>query len=369
MLTLCIIGVVGPGTAHHLRSDTMMIPLIEHSLNPLVEACEDILAAAWSLHRHETDILILADMGRDDIPRTVRDFWSDFGRPMPTRTVEGRVLSAALQPAGYTGLLDRGGWAQREASEELRGFAAARRGGVDVVPLFVVIAGGHWATMWSPPGSPVVAIRHEPVPDPEATEATGNPTTFREEMTMGQQSRRKRLRRLGPVGPADAAEFEAAADRGALLGLNEFRIRALKKAAVDRGYGADAIVLLLDLRDPYARQVHDELHGAGRLGDRLGQPLREGDDLQMICLHWTPFRELFSPNHRAIFDRARADDIRVAILSGGHTQAAILPGDCKWDDTPVALLVQTASDVAAGYTEIPRVILDQLDRQGREGRP
>jgi hypothetical protein len=141
--------------------------LAEHRMNHVVEACKPLLAGAWERHTSETDIIILSDMGRDDITQAATDFWRLFGSGVPTLSVDGRDWCAMLQREAFLDPLAQGGFAQREAAKELRGFAAARRSGLNVVPLFVVQEGGHWATMWGPPESNVVPIRHEPQPEPD----------------------------------------------------------------------------------------------------------------------------------------------------------------------------------------------------------
>jgi hypothetical protein len=168
------------------------------------------------------------------------------------------------------------------------------------------------------------------------------------------------------VSPADEVELEAAEDRHGLLMANEFQVRLAKRKAALAGDG-DVIALLLDLRDPHARRVHDDVVGAIRAVGKLvtyGQTAAD-NGLRLLTLPWPPFREQFSPNHRAVFDRARPDDTRVAVMSGGHTLAAVVPGDRKLEDVPQLVVTQTESDRAAGCTSIPSWVFDHLG----PGRP
>jgi hypothetical protein len=139
----------------------------EHNCNPTVEACQGLLQAAWAHHNSDTDILILSDMGRQDTAEAAGAFWKLFKREPPVIEFEGRTWTACLQPARFLDVLARGGFAQREATKELRGFAAARKSGMNVVPLLFGALDGHWATMWSPPDSNVVPVRHEPRIEPD----------------------------------------------------------------------------------------------------------------------------------------------------------------------------------------------------------
>jgi hypothetical protein len=125
-------------------------------------------------------------------------------------------------------------------------------------------------------------------------------------------------------GPA----VDPAIARQRLVFDNESRIRALKRAAVEEGYGDDAMVLFLDLDDPHAKVIYDLVTvEAGPRYRRPGQPTRASDRVQMVVPPWPPFRDLFSSINRATFDLARPDEIRVAVMSGGHTLSALMRMD------------------------------------------
>jgi hypothetical protein len=152
------------------------------------------------------------------------------------------------------------------------------------------------------------------------------------------------------ICPVRDPAVEAAIARQCLLSDNEFKIRALKRAAVEEGYGDDVMVSVLDLDDPYAKSIYDQVTGAfGPRYRRLGQPMQASDRVQMVVLPWPPFRDLFSPNHRATFDAARPIDIRVAVMSGGHTLAAIVPGDFPLKEVG---RIATVEDEDGGTTAI-----------------
>jgi hypothetical protein len=133
-----------------------------------------------------------------------------------------------------------------------------------------------------------------------------------------------------PELQAGLAAVTNASNRHETVKANEFKIRSLKRAMVQQGQG-DCIVLLLDLADPYARQINDEIRKHG-LYVHMGQPERPGDELYMHAMVYAPFRELFSPSHRQAFDACAPNDIRVAFMSEGRTLAHILPGDTKIQD-------------------------------------
>jgi hypothetical protein len=135
---------------------------MEHRLNPIVEASEYILRGAWLHHAAADDILCLTDTSRRNAKEACGRFWKPRGGAVPTVAVGGLMMAAHLQPASWLGLLEENSAALSNtalaaAASELRGFAASRKAGLDIVPLFVVLAGGHWATQWSPPRGPGTA--------------------------------------------------------------------------------------------------------------------------------------------------------------------------------------------------------------------
>jgi hypothetical protein len=161
-----------------------------------------------------------------------------------------------------------------------------------------------------------------------------------------------RSRMVSVVPPSEAHLEESAVRRRAVVAANEFRIRALKYEVVKVGAGDDLIVLMLDLDDPHARAIHEDLSRWPGPGGQLGQPPRPGDPLQLLAVSYSPLRELFSPNHRNLFDRVGPEDIRVALLSEGRTLATVRYADQAMGDSPTLLTVQTEADREAG-TIIP----------------
>ena len=141
-------------------------------LNRTVEWCEPLLRRIWERHRHDDDIIVLADPSRDDIREQVAKWWDLNDKASLAKLEEDAKRNGALpflpylQPSKFLDALSQGGWAQREAAKELRAFAGMRTLGV--VPLFVVSKEGHWATQWAVPGSGLVCVRLRPKPRPEA---------------------------------------------------------------------------------------------------------------------------------------------------------------------------------------------------------
>jgi hypothetical protein len=159
--------------------------------------------------------------------------------------------------------------------------------------------------------------------------------------------------------PASQAHIADSAERRQrLFDQNEFKIRAIWQEAVKAGAGDDFIVLLLDLNDPIARQIY-ESRPSDAEEKRIGQPARPEDTLQLLGASYSRFRELFSPNHRNLFDRCRSGDIRAALMSEGRTMAMILPGDAKLKDIAPFIAIQTAEDRKAG-TMLPEWILPPM---------
>ena len=156
------------------------------------------------------------------------------------------------------------------------------------------------------------------------------------------------------VDPKDAPLVDNAERRRELFDLNEFKIRAIKQHAVKAGAGDDFIVLMLDLNDSLARQIYESTPPNAE-GSRIGQPVRPGDTLQLLGTEYSPFREMFSPNHRNLFDTCRPSDIQVALMSEGRTMAMIMPGDAKLEDVPPFLVVQTEEDQRSRDDPAPRV--------------
>jgi hypothetical protein len=167
----------------------------------------------------------------------------------------------------------------------------------------------------------------------------------------------RHLRRIS-IAPGDAPLVDDAERRARLFRIHEFKIRMVRREA---DLGDDLIVLLLDHADALAREISAAYHTAPDVR-QLGQPRRPGDDLEIISLPYSRIRHLFSPNNRAILDRAGTDDIRAALMSNGRTLVATLPGDCRFGDVPVALIVQTEADRKVGR-RIPDEILDAIDRR------
>jgi len=123
-----------------------------------------------------------------------------------------------------------------------------------------------------------------------------------------------------------------AIDRIGTIHANEFKIRALKRNMEQRGQG-DCLVLMLDLTDPYAKKIYDGLSQLPGQHDRLGQPVRPGDTLQLVAVPYLQFvREPFSESIRRSWDRCRPCDIRVALLSQGRTTGTLILGDAKMGD-------------------------------------
>jgi hypothetical protein len=141
----------------------------------------------------------------------------------------------------------------------------------------------------------------------------------------------RRLRRL-PGDEQHGALLDNAEKRHRLFALNEFKIRALKREAIKAGCGDDCMVLMLDLNDGLAREIHGMAFQAGLERRRVGQQPRPEDTLQLILLPYAPFRENFSPNHRAIFDGCSPTDIRVALFSDGRTMVMVMPGEIELAD-------------------------------------
>jgi hypothetical protein len=159
-----------------------------------------------------------------------------------------------------------------------------------------------------------------------------------------------RIERIS-ISPTDAPLADAAERRRDLASQNEFRIRVIKQEFVKAEMGDDLVVMVLDLDDPHARRIYEDSKGSPR-GKRIGQPERPGDTIQLLGVDYSAARELFSPNHRNLFDRCRPSDIRVAVLSGGRTMAMLMPGDARLDDVPPIIMVQTEEDRKAG-TMVP----------------
>jgi hypothetical protein len=134
-----------------------MIPI---DLRQVVEEAEPLLQQIWKKRHKDTDIIVLADVEREDVQQSIRGWWAEKEIAKLKQERSGRLLFLPfLQPALFIDFLIKNGGAQREAAKELRSFAA-----LGCVPLWVVRQGGHRATPWSPPGSNVTHIRLDPMP-------------------------------------------------------------------------------------------------------------------------------------------------------------------------------------------------------------
>jgi hypothetical protein len=158
------------------------------------------------------------------------------------------------------------------------------------------------------------------------------------------------------------AQASSAERRSGLIASNEFKIRAIKYNAVQAGVGDDLIVLILDLKDPVARKVYDEMTSAPNYR-RLGQDPRPGDEFQLVGSAYSLVRECFSPNHRRVLDLVAATDIRVGVLSEGRTMVAVVPGDRKLEDANRFVAYQTEEDRKAGLS-LPESIIRIMANQG-----
>jgi hypothetical protein len=129
----------------------------------IVERSEPRLRDLWARRLDDRDILVLADLRRDErCRRFAREWWPE---PAVRDALAGPCpFLPYLQPARLLDVLKRGegGRAQAEAAKELAAHAAA-----GLVPLWVVTRTGHWATGWAPPGSRMVVIRYGPEPAPD----------------------------------------------------------------------------------------------------------------------------------------------------------------------------------------------------------
>jgi hypothetical protein len=140
-------------------------PTLEE-LRMVVEDAEPLLRDLWGRRKTDRDILVLADMRREECRPLAEQWWPpDFVRRFVEEAAakQARPFLPYLQPHKLIELLSRGGWAQQQAAEDL---TALTRLGAAVVPLWVVHCSGHWATCWAPPDSNVV-VRYESIPSPE----------------------------------------------------------------------------------------------------------------------------------------------------------------------------------------------------------
>ena len=124
----------------------------------LVDESENLLRETWNRRRDDGDILVFCDLRREEVVPRCADLW---GRDVVDRTLRGatgRPMLTCLQPAVFPDVLEGSGDPSHAAAAgELRGFANLRK--IGVVPLLVVVPGGLWATMWSPPKSGVAVLR------------------------------------------------------------------------------------------------------------------------------------------------------------------------------------------------------------------
>jgi hypothetical protein len=133
-------------------------------LQQAVIDAEALLRETWARRKSDTDILVLADLRRDDcLPLVVAhwgmEFVADFERPLAAAGMP--AFLPFLQPRQLVGALqDQGSFEQQCAAMELEGFANSGLG----TPLWVVHEDGHWATIWAPPGIGVTIVRFEPEP-------------------------------------------------------------------------------------------------------------------------------------------------------------------------------------------------------------
>jgi hypothetical protein len=127
-------------------------------LQQIVIDSEPLLRQMWEQRLKDTDLIVLADMRRDDIRHCAVGWWDES--VVAKAASEGAYLPY-IQPTELIDvLLHSESKVQRAAAKELRGFAGL---GMGFVPLFVVSPSGHWATMWSPPESGVGVLRFNPI--------------------------------------------------------------------------------------------------------------------------------------------------------------------------------------------------------------
>jgi hypothetical protein len=112
---------------------------------------EPLLRTAWSRRRSERVVIVLADLGRPECRLHAEKFWGgDFvDRFAQDRAEMGHAAYLPyLRPHDLIDrLLGQANTAQREAGAALKAVVARGKG----VPVWVVSAVGHWATVWAPP--------------------------------------------------------------------------------------------------------------------------------------------------------------------------------------------------------------------------
>lgn len=140
----------------------------DNTINRLITECDDLLRSAWSLHAHETDILILADTACPPPVEMARKVWAMAGGKPPTKKVAGFTMTAFIWPVALIdNMAATNDPTSQELAQQLQDVAEIRASGKDVVPLLMHMATGHVATVWSPPGSGVTITRQDPNFDPE----------------------------------------------------------------------------------------------------------------------------------------------------------------------------------------------------------
>jgi hypothetical protein len=103
-------------------------------------------------------------------------------------------------------------------------------------------------------------------------------------------------------------------------------IRAARQDAIAHGKPAgNIVVLILDLDDPTARGIFDQIAAAMAKKGHVGGMSEPEDSTWIVAQPYSGCRNVFPPEVLDMLDRAGPDETRVAMLSHGVTQGAILP--------------------------------------------
>jgi hypothetical protein len=101
----------------------------------------------------------------------------------------------------------------------------------------------------------------------------------------------------------------------------------------------NVFVVVLDMGDPRARQVFEKIQAIGKFPAGTLTDGRGDRPLKVISLAYRSNRSLLPPDHRAALDRALPTDIRIALLSEGHTIAFVYPAEMGFDG-PTARIIR-----------------------------
>jgi hypothetical protein len=108
-------------------------------------------------------------------------------------------------------------------------------------------------------------------------------------------------------------------------------IRAARQDAIACGRPAgNMVVLILNLNDPAAREIFDQIAAAvaKKTNGHAGRTHDPEDNIRILAQPYSGCRVVFPPEVLDALDRAGPDETRVAMLSYGLMYGEVLPAVC-----------------------------------------